>query len=142
MKKVNIDVDKLNKFDVSTVLFYEDVWDDVFGADQWTEDLGEAVGFIDHHAVRSIISENAIIFFPFFSQYEQSDDRLFTTAKNILRGIDFCLARVLREQTEPDSLSVLEKEETQTFEYEEGHVYVSIFIDYDNRSVAAYFHTT
>ena len=69
-------------------------------------------------------------------------DMIFTTAKNILRGIDFCLARVLREQTEPDSLSVLEKEETQTFEYEEGHVYVSIFIDYDNRSVAAYFHTT
>lgn len=141
MKKVNIEVEKLNKFDVSTVLFYEEVWNDVFGADQWIEDLEEAVGFIDHNAVSSIISENAIIFSPFFQKYETSDDRLFTTAKNILRGIDFCLARVLREQTEPDSLSFLEKEELQTFLYDEGHVYVSIFIDYDNRRVAVYFHT-
>lgn len=141
MKKVNIDVEKLEEFDVSTALFYEDVWDDVFGAEQWSEDLCEAVGFIDHYAVRSIITENAIMFSPFFDQYEASDDRLFTTAKNILHGIDFCLARVLHERAEPEELSYLGKEEFQTFESEEGHLYVSVFISYDTRCVSAIFHT-
>lgn len=124
MKKVNIDVSKLKEFDVElNCLFYEDVWDDVFGAEDWTEDGCESVGFIDHDAAHSYFCENTITFEPFTGDDTNKEQLLYRMAKNIHRALGFCLARVMRGCEDPGDLCHFCDEEWSVYEDESGIIF-------------------
>lgn len=144
MKETKVNMSDLYEYDVvDGSLFYEDVLDDVFGAEDWTEDdsFGNAVGFVDHIAVRARIDDNKIIFSPFSDKDEDNTQVLFGLGKSILRGIEFCIARVFHNCEEPsdDSLSTLDDEDVQYFEDDCGMV-VAIHLNYEENEVIAAFY--
>lgn len=144
MKETRVNMSDLYEYDVTNnSLLYEDVLDNVFGAEDWTEDdaLGKAVGFVDHTAVMSEIDGNKISFSPFSDRDDDSTQAMFELGKNVLRAIEFCVARVFHNFEEPseDSLSTLDDEDVQYFEDECGMV-VSICLDYEENEVTASFY--
>lgn len=113
MEEIKINWYHDEKYDVSTNLFYEDVWDDTFGVGDWVEDIGDAVGFIDHNPVHStIVGENVMKFYP----YERGNDvfaYMHKLADNILRAVEFCIARVFHECEEPSSIHEIRNSERE-----------------------------
>lgn len=143
MRKLYIDGNELKNYEVlSGKLCYEDIFDDVYGAEDWVEDALDAVGFIDGTPVKATVLPNVIAFHPF-----PEDDRLermrtlFLSAKSILRSIEFCVARVMREEEEPSCLAILtDTDEAQYFEDECGIV-VCVCINYNENEVNVFFYT-
>ena len=113
MEEVKINYYHNEKYDVATNLFYEDVWDNVFGAEEWVDDYEQAVGFVDGKAVRSVITDgNTMAFYPF----EIDDSRLsfmHKFADLILRAVEFCIARVFHECEEPSSIHEIRNSERE-----------------------------
>lgn len=144
MKETKVSLSDLHEYDVvDGSLFYEDVLDDVFGAEDWTEDdaFGNAVGFVDHMAVRASINGNKITFSSFSDKDEDDAQVLFGLGKSVLRAVEFCVARVFHNYEEPseDSLSTLDDEDVQYFEDECGMV-VAIHLNYEENEVIASFY--
>lgn len=143
MKKVNINVKELQVFDLSNnCIRYEDLWDDVFGAEQWTEDVGDSVGYVDHIPVNSSVSENWMSFSPFYNTiFEQKNrENLLIVARNVFRSIQFCIERIVRGSMEPTGdFTFLCDEEVSCFEDKDGIV-VYIHIDYEKNNVNVFFY--
>ena len=106
MKQVEIDVRKINKYDVDTSLFVEDAWDDVFGAEKWAQNdnFDEAVGFVDGLPVHSDYSDNSISFHVLSLPEKSLKQRVLDLARGITMGIQYCVARALHECDEPESV--------------------------------------
>lgn len=125
--KINQYYDK--KYDVSTNLLYEDVWDDVFGVDDWVEDIGDAVGFIDHNPVHStIVGENVMKFYP----YERGNDAfsyMHKLADTILRSLEFCMARVFHGFEEPSSIHEIPNSKYELCLRDDSGIAVKIHFD-------------
>ena len=144
MKKVNINVKELEKFDLfHNCIYYEDVWDDVFGAQEWTDDISDAVGFIGHTPVWSSALENYMSFVPikYSDDTSQGRENLQNIANNILRSIEFCIARVICCEDEPRGTiaSITRDDELCCFEHEDGIV-VAINIKYDENQIDVFFY--
>lgn len=129
MEEIKINQYHDKKYDVDTNLFYQDVWDNVFGVDDWIEDIDDAVGFIDHNPVHStIVGKNVIKFYP----YERDNDvfaYMHRLADNILRAVEFCIARVFHDCEEPSSIHEIRSSEREIRLGDDGGIAVMVHFD-------------
>lgn len=144
MKKVSVDVKELEEFDLfNNCIYYEDLWDDVFGAQEWTCDIEDAVGFIDHVAVYSSVNGNRMSFTPIQTRKDQnlSAERLLDTANGILRSIEFCIARIVCCEDEPKGTIARlgRNDEFCCFEHDDGLI-VAIYLARDENEIDVFFY--
>lgn len=129
MEEIKINQYHDQKYDVATNLFYEDVWDDVFGMEEWADNDDEAVGFVDGKAVRSVITEgNTIKFYP-FNKGDYVFSFMRTLADTILRAVEFCIARVFHECQEPSFIHEIRSSEHEINLGDDSGIAVRVFFD-------------
>lgn len=143
MKRIKVNEDELEEYDVTSGgndYIFEDIYDEVFGAEEWVEDSGstDVVGFVSGEPVVCSTHNNAMSF-AHIRTHSANINKIasITLAKEILRRIGDALERVLRDVTDERCEYSTDDVVNGTFEDKSGIVVKS---DIDNSTVTMYFY--
>lgn len=143
MKRIKVNEDELEEYDVTSGgndYIFEDIYDEVFGAEEWVEDSGstDVVGFVSGEPVVCSTHNNSMSFAHIRTPSANINKiASITLAKEILRRIGDALERVLRDVTDERCEYSTDDVVNGTFEDESGIIVKS---EIDNSTVTMYFY--